>query len=109
MGPKKGSGRKAGHDAAMDDKKSFRASAAEDIGKCASGYSKKGSEFIARTVAISGENLTGAQMAAIFGRKCWGKEWRYNSVPHEVYRGFGFPPAPNDLGNMFQFKCDFEE
>jgi hypothetical protein len=33
---------------------------------------------------------------------------RYNAVPPEVYRGFGFPGA-EDLGNMFQFKRDFEE
>ena len=33
---------------------------------------------------------------------------RYNDVPPEVYRGFGFPGA-EDLGNMFQFKRDFEE
>ena len=26
----------------------------------------------------------------------------------EVYRGFGFPGA-DDLGNMFQFKADFEK
>ena len=28
-------------------------------------------------------------------------------MPPEVYRGFGFPGA-EDLGNMFQFKRDFE-
>ena len=33
---------------------------------------------------------------------------RYNDVPPEVYRGFGFPGA-EDLGNMFQFKRDFED
>ena len=32
---------------------------------------------------------------------------RYNDVPPDVYRGFGFPGA-DDLGNMFQFKRDFE-
>ena len=37
-----------------------------------------------------------------------GQEVHYNSVPPEVYRGFGFPVA-EDLGNMFQFKRDFEE
>ena len=36
-----------------------------------------------------------------------GQEVRYNDVPPEVYRGFGFPGA-EDLGNMFQFKRDFE-
>ena len=29
-------------------------------------------------------------------------------MPPEVYRGFGFPGA-DDLGNMFQFKRDFNE
>jgi hypothetical protein len=29
-------------------------------------------------------------------------------VSPEVFRGFGFPGA-EDLGNMFQFKRDFEE
>ena len=33
---------------------------------------------------------------------------RYNDVPPDVYRGFGFPGA-EDLGNMFQFYRDFEE
>ena len=34
------------------------------------------------------------------------REVRYNDVSPEVYRGFGFPGA-DDLGNMFQFKRDF--
>ena len=37
-----------------------------------------------------------------------GKEVRYNDVPPEVYRGLGFPGA-EDLGNMFQFKRDFND
>jgi hypothetical protein len=32
----------------------------------------------------------------------------YNAVSPEVYRSFGFPGA-EDLGNMFQFKRDFNE
>jgi uncharacterized protein YbjT (DUF2867 family) len=90
----------------MGDKK-LPGIAAEDIGRCAYGIFKKGDEFIGKTVAISGENLTGAQMAAVFS-EVLGKEVRYNSVPPEVYRGFGFPGA-DDLGNMFQFKRDFED
>ncbi len=39
--------------------------------------------------------------------KALGEEIRYNDVSPEVYRGFGFPGA-EDLGNMFQFKRDFE-
>ena len=31
-----------------------------------------------------------------------GKEVRYNDVPPDVFRSFGFPGA-DDIGNMFQF------
>ena len=62
--------------------------------------------FIGKTVGIAGEHLTGAQMAAAL-TKALGQQVRYNDVPPEVYRGFGFPGA-DDLGNMFQFKRDFE-
>ena len=46
-------------------------------------------------------------MAAAFTRAL-GREVVYNAVPPEVYRGFGFPGA-DDLGNMFQFKRDFND
>ena len=36
-----------------------------------------------------------------------GVDVMYNDVPPDVFRGFGFPGA-EDLGNMFQFKHDFE-
>jgi hypothetical protein len=32
----------------------------------------------------------------------------YNAVTPEVYRSFGFPGA-DDLGNMFQFKQEFND
>jgi len=106
MGPKKGPDGKLAITLPMGDKK-LPGIAAEDIGKCAYGIFKKGDEFVGQTVAISGENLTSAQMAAVF-TEVLGMEVRYNSVPPDVYRGFGFPGA-DDLGNMFQFKRDFEE
>jgi hypothetical protein len=40
--------------------------------------------------------------------KAVGQNVRYNEVTPDVYRGFGFPGA-DDLGNMFQFKRDFNE
>jgi hypothetical protein len=58
-------------------------------------------------VGIAGEHLTGTQMADGMG-KALGQDVRYNAVPPEVFRGFGFPGA-DDLGNMFQFKHDFED
>jgi uncharacterized protein YbjT (DUF2867 family) len=90
----------------MDDKP-LPAMAVEDIGKTAYGIFKRGGEFIGKTVAIAGEHLTGAQMASKMGRAL-GKEVRYNNVPPEVYRSLGFPGA-DDLGNMFQFKRDFND
>jgi len=81
--------------------------AAEDIGKCAYGIFKKGKEYIGKTVSITGEHLTGDQYAAAFA-KALGQPVVYNRVTPEQYRGFGFPGA-DDLGNMFQFKRDFEK
>ena len=90
----------------MDDKP-LPAIAVEDIGKCAYGVFKRGREFINQTVGIAGEHLTGRQMASALTRAL-GQEVRYNNVPPEVYRSFEFPGA-DDLGNMFQFKRDFNE
>jgi len=79
--------------------------AAEDIGRCAHGVFRRGSELTGQTVGIAGEHLTGAEMAAALTRAL-GREVRHLDVPPDVYRGFGFPGA-DDLGNMFQFKRDF--
>lgn len=56
---------------------------------------------------MAGEHLTGAQMAAAF-TKALEREVRYNSISPDAYRALGFPGA-EDLGNMFQFKRDFNE
>jgi uncharacterized protein YbjT (DUF2867 family) len=105
-GPKKGPDGKLALTFPMDDKK-LPGIAAEDIGKCAYGIFKRGSEFVGKTVGIAGEHLTGAEMATAFS-KALGQEVGYNAVTPEQYRGFGFPGA-DDLGNMFQFKRDFNE
>jgi len=81
--------------------------AAEDIGRCAYGVFKRGRELIGRTVGVAGEHLTGAQMAEALSRVL-GEKVAYNAVTPDIYRGFGFPGA-DDLGNMFQFKRDFNE
>jgi uncharacterized protein YbjT (DUF2867 family) len=90
----------------MGDKK-LPGIASEDIGKAAYGIFKRGKEFIGKTVGVAGEHLTGKQMAEQL-TTALGKEVRYNDVPADVYRGFGFPGA-DDMGNMFQFKRDFEK
>ena len=89
------------------DDKPLSSIAVDDIGKCAYGIFKRGREFINKTVGIAGEHLTGKQMADALTRAL-GQEVRYNNVPPEVYRSFGFPGA-DDLGNMFQFKRDFND
>lgn len=78
--------------------------AGEDIGTCAFGIVKKREAYLGKTVGVAGEHLTGAQMASAL-TKALGREVRYQAVPPEVYRTFGFPGA-DDLGNMFQFKRD---
>ncbi len=105
MGPKKGADGKAAFVLPMADKK-LPGIAAEDIGRCAYGIFKAGSTYIGKTVGIAGEHPTGVQMAADLS-KGLGQEIVYSYVPPEVYRTFGFPGA-DDLGNMFQFKRDFE-
>jgi uncharacterized protein YbjT (DUF2867 family) len=81
--------------------------AAADIGACAYGIFKRGGEFIGKRVGLAGDQLTGSEMAAGLS-KALGREVRYNDVPPEVYRSFGFPGA-DDMGNMFQYYRDFAE
>jgi uncharacterized protein YbjT (DUF2867 family) len=105
MGPKRGPDGRLALTLPMADKK-LPGIAVEDIGKCAYGIFKRGAEHVGKTVGIASAHLTGAQMASSLG-KALGQEVVYNAVSPEAYRGFGFPGA-EDLGNMFQFKCDFE-
>jgi len=81
--------------------------ASEDIGKCALGIFKRGDDYIGKSLAIAGDHVTGAEMAAAMSQ-AMNMNVRYNDVPPDVYRSFGFPGA-QDMGNMFQFKRDFEE
>ncbi|MBI4625312.1 MAG: NmrA family NAD(P)-binding protein [Verrucomicrobia bacterium] len=106
MGPKPGPDGTLAITLPIGDKK-LPGIAADDIGRCAHGIFQRESELVGRTVGIAGEHPTGAQMAAAFA-EAFGREVRYNAISPEVYRGFGFPGA-EDLGNMFQFKCDFNE
>ncbi len=105
MGPGKGEDGNLYITLPMGDRK-LPGIASDDIGKCAYAIFRKGPEFIGRTVGIAGDHLTGHQMAAAL-TKALGREVRYNDVSPDAYRGSGFPGA-DDLGNMFQFKRDFE-
>jgi len=106
MGPQRGADGKLAITFPLGTKK-LAGIAAGDIGKCAYGIFKGGSQWIGKTVGIAGEHLTGSEMAAAYS-KALGQPVGYNAVTPEAYRGFGFPGA-EDLGNMFQFYADFED
>lgn len=106
MGPRKGDNGKLVFALPMGDKK-LPGIAAEDIGRCAYGIFKRGDEFIGRTVGIAGEHPTGREMAATLGR-VMNRDVSYQAIPFDAYRKLGFPGA-DDLGNMFQYKHDFEK
>jgi uncharacterized protein YbjT (DUF2867 family) len=80
--------------------------ASEDIGKTAYAIFKRGDELIGKTISIAGEHLSGPELAEKIGRAI-GEPVTFHDVDPDVYRGFGFPGA-DELGNMFQFKRDFE-
>jgi uncharacterized protein YbjT (DUF2867 family) len=103
-GPKRGADGTLAITFPMDDRK-LPGIAAEDIGKCAYGIFVRGRELLGKTVAVAGEHLSGDEMAAALTRAL-GQEVRYQNVPPEVFRSFGFPGA-DDLGNMVQYKRDF--
>ena len=105
MGPKKGPDGKLSFVLPMADRK-LPGIAAEDIGRCAFGLFRRGTEFVGKRVGIAGGHPTGTEMATALS-SALGQEVAYQYVPPEVYRTFGFPGA-DDLGNMFQFKRDFE-
>jgi uncharacterized protein YbjT (DUF2867 family) len=81
--------------------------AAEDIGRCAYGVFKAGRAMIGKTVGVSGEHLGGGEIAAGLTRAL-GQPVDYVAVRPDEYRALGFPGA-DGLGNMFQFKVDFNE
>jgi uncharacterized protein YbjT (DUF2867 family) len=81
--------------------------AAEDIGRCALGIFRAGPKYIGKTVGIAAEHLTGGEMAQALSLAL-GEAVLYNDVSPDNYRDLGFPGAA-DLGNMFQFKRDFND
>ena len=106
MGPKKSSDGVLQVTFPMGDKK-LPGIAVEDIGKCVLGIFKKGREYVGKAIGVAGEHLTGQEMATALSRAL-GQTVQYHEVTPEQYRGFGFQGA-EDLGNMFQFKRDFND
>ena len=106
MGPKPGPDGKLAITFPMGERR-LSGIGAEDIGKCALGVFRKGKALIGKTVGITGEQLSGLEMAAGLS-KALGVPVAYHAVEPAVYRRFGFPGA-DDLGNMFQFQRDFAD
>ncbi|MEO8451829.1 MAG: NmrA/HSCARG family protein [Gemmatimonadota bacterium] len=104
MGPKRGADGRLALGLPMGDKK-LPGIAAEDIGRCAYGVFKR-DDLIGKRIGIAGEFLTGTEMAAGFSRAL-GEPVHYQELTPDAYRALGFPGA-DDLGNMFQYKRDFE-
>lgn len=81
--------------------------AAEDIGRCAYGVFLQHDSLVGRTIGIAGQHLTGAEMAAALSRAL-NRPVEYRNISPDAYRSMPLPAAV-ELGNMFQFKRDFEE
>ncbi len=106
MGPKRGADGRLAVGFPTGDKK-IPWIGAEDIGRCAYGIFKAGRSMIGRTIGVSGEHLSGRELATSLSRAL-GEPVDYIALKPEQYRALGFPGA-DDLGNMWQFKRDFNE
>jgi uncharacterized protein YbjT (DUF2867 family) len=80
--------------------------AAADIGACAFGILLRGEHLVGKSVGIAGEHLSGKEMAAQLAGAL-GEPVEHVAMSPAQYRALGFAGA-DDLGNMFQFKRDFE-
>jgi uncharacterized protein YbjT (DUF2867 family) len=106
LGPRRGEDGKLAIAFPMGDKK-LPGIAAEDIGKAVYGVFKAGDKYVGKTIGIAGEHVTGKNMADALSEVA-GEPIYYYDVPPEEYRNWDFQGA-EDMGNMFQFKRDFEE
>jgi len=81
--------------------------AAEDIGRTAYGILQRGTELVGETISVSGENLTGAEYAARFGKEL-GEEVVYRPIGLDDVRAQD-NPGSDDLANMFFYYAEHEE
>lgn len=81
--------------------------AAEDIGRSAYGIFLRGDAMVGQSVGVAGDHLSGNEMAAQLSGAL-GEPVAFRAVSPDDYRAAGFAGA-DELGNMFQFKHDFDE
>ncbi len=79
---------------------------AEDIGVAAHQIFLQGEALIYDSIGLAGEHLSGAELANQL-EIALGEHVFYNSISADAFRALGFPGA-DELGNMWQFKRDFE-
>jgi uncharacterized protein YbjT (DUF2867 family) len=104
MGPKRGADGSLNFILPMGDCR-LAGIAAADIGACAFGIFRCGTELIGRTVGIAGDHLTGTEMATALATTL-GEPVRHVAMVPRDYARLGFPGA-DDLANMFQYYQDF--
>jgi len=80
--------------------------AADDIGIAAREIFLRGDALVYESIGVAGEFLTGFDLARQLSTVL-GEEVVYNAMSPDAFRALGFPGA-RELGNMFQFKRDFE-
>ena len=78
----------------------------EDIGIAAKEIFLRGDALVFESIGVAGEHLSGKELAVQLGAAL-GEPVSYNAVTPDEYRALGFPGA-DELGNMWQFKRDFE-
>jgi uncharacterized protein YbjT (DUF2867 family) len=77
-----------------------------DIGIAAQEIFLRGDALIYDSIGVAGDHLTGTELARHL-TCALGETVHYNAVTPDEFRAFGFPGA-DELGNMWQFKRDFE-
>jgi uncharacterized protein YbjT (DUF2867 family) len=107
VAPKKGAAGAYSWAFPMADKR-MSGIAAEDIGQIAYAIFKAGGAYIGKRVGVASEHLTIEQMGAQLSKALGIGAIRYDDVPADAYRSFGFPGA-DEMGNMLQVYRDFEK
>ena len=78
----------------------------EDIGIAANEIFLRGDALIFDSIGVAGEHLSGTELARTARRRAR-RDRQLQLVTPDEFRALGFPGA-DELGNMWQFKRDFE-
>lgn len=81
--------------------------AVSDMGPCALAILRDPDQWIGKTVGLAGQFISGIEMADAL-EVAVGIPCRYQAIDYDTYRSLPFPAA-HELGNMYQFYCEFEK